>query len=209
METIADLRPEELKLRLRRLQDNLAAARERLAAQEQQLRRLGAGVAEVRRYYSASPRPEPTFWKMPVFCAALAGLVLALVVAAPHRQTIARPALKMTHLPLPQATALDQQTLADEASNTDVLSLVYSFTPPGSRRTVEEMLGPNPHSSADDSPWIFVNVDARTTLVSLRPYGDDPDAEAAYEFVVDRFTRAVSASADTVLNLLTLTALPR
>ena len=128
--------------------------------------------------------------------AALAGLLLALI-GLPWRRALARPSIKMT-----LAAAGRRRWMLNPCRrtvNNDVLGLVYAFTPTGSRRSVQQMLGPNPHSAAADSPWVpststppprFPSV-----LMATMPKPTRPTSS------VDRLKRSVSASPDTLLNL--------
>ena len=90
--------------------------------------------------------------------------------------------------------------ISEEESNTEVLSLVYAYVSPGSRRSVQEILKPEIESTTT-SPWVIVRVDPHMTLVSFRPYSEALETAPAYEFVVDTLAKTVIASPETIQNL--------
>jgi hypothetical protein len=135
--------------------------------------------------------------------AAIAALAAMLSVLASHRP--ARASLPAAAVPPPAAISLSLDRAAtalqsEDENGTEVLSLVYSYVPPGSRRTVRDILGPELDSAAN-SPWTIIRVDARTTLVSFRPYSEALETAPAYEFSVDTVAKTVTPSDETVQNL--------
>ncbi len=161
-----------------------------------------------------APRPEPVAaivraparsWAtaLPYAALALASMTAAFLATRPQAP---RPRLSINAVPPPMAQTVREaseavSTIADDLGNADILSLVYSYVPPGSARNVRDLLSQQ-IESAPGSPWVFARVDEKTTLVSFRPRGDEA---AAYEFVVDPASKLVSPSPETLRNLAGIT----
>lgn len=74
----------------------------------------------------------------------------------------------------------------DEETVDDVLQLVYSYRPKGSRETVIDMLGPEIDSATTAAPWMVERGErAGMYHATLRPYGETLDEAPVYEFDVD------------------------
>jgi hypothetical protein len=201
-----------IEQRLQTLNSSLDGTRQTILAQEQDLLKLREDL----RYFheristlSAAPKPNVPVqvggWRLSVVYGLMAALGLGASLAVPWHRVIAEPSIKVARPALPEVPLIDPQSLADERANDELLGLVYAFTPAGAGRSVHELLSPEAQSAAGNSPWVFVDVDARTALVSFKPHGDDPDS--SYEFVVNKQSRQVSAAPETLLNLQTLAAM--
>ena len=164
---------------------------------------------------SPAPAPRPEEVPVPVSAAlpagrfawlpyaALAAVGLSLSLGLSWREP-ARASLKVAAVPPPAAAAPTLSAAAqisDEEANIEALALVYSFVPPGGKRSVQDLLGPEISAPASESPWNIMRVDEKTTLVSFRPYGDVLETAPVYEFVVDPVAKTVTASPETLANL--------
>lgn len=154
---------------------------------------------------AAIVRPPARSWPtaLPYAALALASMTAAFLATRPQAP---RPRLSINAVPPPMAQTVREaseavSTIADDLGNADILSLVYSYVPPGSARNVRDLLSQQ-IESAPGSPWVFARVDEKTTLVSFRPRGDEA---AAYEFVVDPASKLVSPSPETLRNLAGIT----
>ena len=151
----------------------------------------------VQHALAAAPAARATSWVPALTYAVFAAAALAAVAAT--RVKPARARLTIADVPPPMAGAIREpdapvSTIADDLANADVLTLVYAYVPPGGTRSVRDILA-RQIESAPGSPWVFARVDAKTTLVSFRPQGDDA---AVYEFAVDPASQVVSPSPDTL-----------
>jgi hypothetical protein len=135
--------------------------------------------------------------------AALAAIGLSLSLGMSWRQQPASVALKLAPVPPPSVTSTltAESQISEEESNSETLALVYAYVPPGGKRSVQELLGPELSSSSSESPWTIMRVDDKTTLVSFRPYGEVLESAPVYEFVVDPVGKTVSASPETIASL--------
>lgn len=132
---------------------------------------------------------------LPYAAMAAVVVVVSLIVS----QRTARATLSRELLPSPRLEAAVAAP-SEEELNAEVLSLVYDYVAPGSRRSVQDVLRPE-LDTAHDSPWTIVRVDDRTVLVSFRPYGETLETAPVYEFEVDPVSKAVKASRETISNL--------
>ena len=148
--------------------------------------------------------PGAPVWKlaMPYAGAAAFALVFILRVmpeAAPRASLAMRPVpppeLAAAPEPAPEPAPQPELTSNEEAQ---ILDLILTYVPPGSRRSIEDLLAPE-LEAVEGSPWMFARVDKRTTLVSFRGAADD--SEPVYEFVVDLDARTVSPSPETLQGL--------
>jgi hypothetical protein len=168
-----------------------------------------AGIPPRRLDEAITPRLS---WRQFVPYAAIAVFGVAMSLAVTRRPPEpAQVTLKTASVPPPSlldeppapaaAAAADTPAPPDEESNAEVLALVSSFVPPGGRRSVAEILGPELDDPSTESPWTIMRVDEHTTLVSLRPYGEILDGAPVYEFTVDPAAKTVTAGPETLANL--------
>lgn len=165
------------------------------------------------KFYEDAPKRSTRAW-LPYAALAMAGFAMTLgmprlygrraappITAPPPEALRAVLPIDFSARDVPPPPPIDAEVSRRDAD--EALNLVYDYVPPGSTRTIRELLQTQISAGTQasrGSPWVIEPAGDGRFLVTLRPGGDSASAPV-YEFEVDPARRSVQPSQETEADL--------